>query len=132
MAQLYPEYADFLLGLNERIYDLADSFKKGWYVHPDFRGSWSIKNILPVLVEDLTYDGLAIAKGDQAMLAWWKMVYGDASTTDVAVGESTPVRKLRIGAKLNKDETDIAKSLLQYCKLDTWAMVEIWKKLMLI
>ena len=34
MAELYPEFAPFLLGLNERIYDLADIFKQCLYVHP--------------------------------------------------------------------------------------------------
>jgi hypothetical protein len=32
MAELYPEFAEFLLGLNQRIYDLADIFKQCLYV----------------------------------------------------------------------------------------------------
>lgn len=104
MAELYPEYADFMLDLNERIFDLADIVKEGMYVHPDFKGSWSIKNVLPVLVPDLSYKNLDIGKGDQAMLAWWNMINGSEKHPD-----------------------QVQKSLLKYCELDTLAMVEIWK-----
>ena len=75
---------------------------------PEFKGSWSIKNVLPVLVPKLSYKGLAIGKGDVAMKAWWELVRGGAS------GE-------------RKEE--ITKDLLKYCELDTLAMVEIWRML---
>ena len=119
MAELYPEYKDFLVGLNNRVYDLGDPFNKCWYVDPKLKGSWSIKNVLPVLVPELSYDGMSIGKGDQAMLAWWKMVYGDSSLTVAANGYKQPVRHNR----------DLEKDMLKYCELDTWAMVKIWRKL---
>lgn len=106
IAKLYPEFTEFLLGLNERIYDLADIFKQCLYVDPKFKGSWSIKNVLPVLVPELNYKDLEIRKGDQAMINWWKMTH---ELVDIVKQE------------------EIKKNLLKYCELDTWAMVEIWK-----
>ena len=103
MSKLYPEYKDFLLDLNKRIIDLADFIKKEHYIHPDFLGSWSIKDVLPVMIPDLSYKNLKVNKGDQAMLVWWELIH----TTD----------KLK------------AKELLEYCTLDTLAMFKIWEKL---
>ena len=108
MALIHPEYADFLSALNQRIYDLADFIKLAYYLHPDFKGSWSIKNVLPVMVPELSYQDMQIGKGDQAMMAWWEIVSGKMPA---AAAEKT------------------REALLKYCELDTWAMVKIWKSL---
>lgn len=108
MAERYPELAEMMLALNKRVYDLGDFFSKDMYIHPQFKGSWSIKNVLPVLVPSLSYKELEIGKGDQAMQAWWEMQNGSMSGEEKAV---------------------VKKNLLKYCELDTWAMVEIWRKL---
>jgi len=114
MAVMYPKYADFLHRINSRVWDLMEIFKQGLYIHPEFHGSWSIKNVLPVLVPELTYKGMSIAKGDEAMLAWWDLVHQRHSELD---SESI------------KHKDSIKQALLEYCQLDTLAMVEIWKKL---
>ncbi len=103
MGTIYPEHKEFLEDLNTRMIDLADFINKEMYIHPKFLGSWSIKNVLPVMVPDLSYKNLKINKGDIAMLTWWKMV--------------------------NKKDKKEAKDLLEYCKLDTLAMVRIWERL---
>ncbi len=108
MARLHPRFAAFLEDLNARIYDLADIINKGYYLHPGFKGSWSIKNVLPVMAPGLSYDGLDIAKGDQASMAWWRMNFDPPDEDEIA--------RLR-------------ESLLRYCELDTLAMVEIFRKL---
>jgi len=108
LAVIHPEYADFLLDLNERIYDLADFVKNGLYLHPHFKGSWSIKNVLPVMVPELSYEDLQIGAGDRAMTAWWEMVNGN-----LPAGE---IEKMK-------------EALLRYCELDTFAMVKIWQKI---
>ena len=69
MAKLHPEYAAFLEQLNERIYDLGDIVNLGYYLHPGFKGSWSIKHVLPVMVPELSYKGMVIGKGDQTSMA---------------------------------------------------------------
>ena len=89
MAELVPQYADFLLGLNRRMYDLRDIFSKGHYVHPDFHGSTSIKYVLPVLAPELSYAQQAIRSGDQAMLAWQRVIAGEITDTEI---EQNPPR----------------------------------------
>lgn len=108
MAKLHPEYAAFLEQLNHRIYDLGDIVNLGYYLHPGFKGSWSIKHVLPVMVPDLSYKGLAIGKGDQASMAWWNMTFGKID-------------------QLEKEQ--LTEALLRYCELDTLAMVEIFKRI---
>ena len=106
MAALYSEKKDFLENLNDRLFDLMDVFSKGHYVHPDFLGSASLKKVLPVLIPQLSYDGLKIASGEQAMLAWPDLINPDHP---------------------DEDKTQLKKDMLEYCKLDTLAMVEILK-----
>ena len=108
LSVIHPKYANFLLGLNERIYDLADFVKNGLYLHPHFKGSWSIKNVLPVMVPELSYEDMQIGAGDQAMTTWWEMVNGNLPTGEI---EKTK------------------EALLRYCELDTFAMVKIWQKI---
>lgn len=103
MAILYPEHKDFLNSINNRIVDLADFVKNGYYIHPGFLGSWSIKNVLPVMVPELSYKDLKVNKGDVAMIVWWNLVH-------------------------NEDKS-MAEDLIEYCKMDTMAMVKIWEKL---
>ena len=108
MAGRYPKYRPLLEGINTRIFDLMDIFSKGYYIHPEFHGSASIKQVLPVLVPERSYSSLAIQKGDEAMTAWKKLMDGDLPREEV-------------------DQT--RENLLRYCELDTLAMVEIWKAL---
>lgn len=108
LAQLCPEYADQLNSINERTFDLMTIFSDGLYVDYKFHGSASIKKVLPVLCPDLSYGELEIAEGATAMMKWHEMVYH------------------KVGF-IEKEK--IAKDLLKYCELDTWAMVEIWRKL---
>jgi hypothetical protein len=107
MAKLHPEYADFLENVNYRIYDLGDIVNLGYYLQPGFKGSWSIKNVLPVMVKELTYEGMAINKGDQASITWWNITFGDLTDHEKKV---------------------LIEGLEKYCELDTLAMVEIYKK----
>jgi len=107
MGELYPEYKEFLTDTNNRMFDLMEIVSKGYYLHPEFKGRWSIKNVLPVMVPELSYNDLDINKGDVAMIAWWEMIHSSDTNT--------------------KQKT--IDSLLKYCGLDTLAMVKIWEKL---
>ena len=76
--------------------------------HSEFRGSFSIKKVLPALVPDLSYDGLTISEGSAASVAYVEMTDPDTS----------------------KDRRDtLRKGLLEYCKLDTEAMVALYERL---
>ena len=101
MGERYTENAAFLNGINNRMVDLEDVFKVD-YVDARFYGSTSIKNVLPVVCPDLDYEELNIQDGAAAMEAWGRMV--NAS---------------------QQESEEIANDLLKYCRLDTYAMVEI-------
>ena len=110
MARLYPEYKNQLLDLNNRMYDLGDIFAKQFYVDYRFNGSWSIKNILPVLVPTLNYKHLkGIHDGTEAMQGWYNLVFSEIYYKD-----------------------QLKEELLRYCELDTYAMYEIYQYLLSI
>ncbi len=104
LANLYPECAEFMLSLNERIFDLLDIFAKGYYLHPAFKGKTSLKYVLPAFCKEISYQELAIGDGSAAMLAWHKMTAQQTSS---------------------EERVRIAQNLHQYCHLDTLAMVKI-------
>ena len=99
---------EFLGRLDARIADLIDVYAMQAYVHPDFKGKTSIKNILPVLVPSLSYKELGIQEGATATVRWNEIVTGQVDAAAAA---------------------QIRANLLQYCGLDTRAMVEIWRVL---
>lgn len=103
LAERYPDAADFLHGLNDRMVDLEDVFKRD-YVDIGFGGSTSIKKVLPVICPHLSYQEQDVQDGASAMEAWQRMVSAD---------------------KMEADQ--IADQLLSYCQLDTFAMVEIYR-----
>jgi len=128
MKRRYPQYSDLIENMNNRLWDLMEIFSKNWYLHPDFRGSYSIKKILPVLVPELTYKKMAISDGSMAMTKWVQMVYGGGITATTYAeseeDESEPVDIEQI--KVEKEQKDkIKNDLLRYCELDTLAMVRI-------
>ncbi len=108
MARRIPEVKEFMDGVNRRLYDLMDVFKKQYYVHKDFRGSTSIKKILPVLAPELSYEKLGIKEGGTAAESWNKITTGNISV---------------------EQKEKIKKDLLVYCGLDSYAMYAIWKVL---
>ena len=109
MAAQYSQHTDFLLGLNERVYDLMIPFDRvGWYQHPAFKGSASIKYVLPVLCPELSYKNLEIQNGNAAVIQWHHATDGRLSA---------------------EEQKNIFKHLLAYCHLDTLAMVRIWEVL---
>jgi hypothetical protein len=108
LAVRSPQNAEFLNDINNRIYDLMDIFQKQMHVHAGFKGSASIKKVLPVLVPELSYKDLEIHDGGMAMDAWFENIFN-------------------IKSEDKKQET--AENLLKYCYLDTYAMYAIWREL---
>jgi len=107
LAAGFPWYTLQLEAIADRLWDLEDIFKYH-YKHPDFRGSTSIKTVLPLLVPSLSYKALTIQRGDQAQSVWEEM--------------------LICLDKVHK--TQLINDLRAYCQLDTLAMVEIFKVLL--
>ena len=109
MAAMFPEFADFFADVNAHVYDLMKIFSDGHYVHPEFKGSSSIKKVLPVLCPHLSYKDLGISEGLTASISWYRAAKWE--TMDAA------------------ERRHIFDDLEEYCKLDTHAMVEIFNKL---
>lgn len=108
LATFVPDAADFLSDINSRIVDLMTPFSSGAYIDHRFKGSASIKNVLPVLLPDLSYKVLEIQEGGAAQRTWMQTV---------------------LDGKNPDQKEKILKDLIEYCKLDTLAMVEIYEKL---
>lgn len=106
LGQMDRNYAEFFENLNARMNDLMLPFSTGMYVDYHFKGSASIKNVLPVVVPELSYKDLNIKEGETAQVAWTNAVHGGASE-DV--------------------KAQVLKDLEVYCELDTFAMVEIFR-----
>jgi len=106
MVEMFPEYADYLAYMNNKMFDLKEIFSDGDYVDYRFNGSNSIKHVLPVLVSELSYKTLEVRDGTMALDLWGRMV---------------------MDKDFNKDKDSAREDLLEYCKMDTWAMVEIYR-----
>lgn len=107
LRDAFPDLSGPLEDILSRLVDLLRIVTEYVY-HPDFKGSYSIKKVLPVLVPDLSYKGLAIADGDAAITRFARMARGEITGTDI---ETT------------------RRQLLAYCKLDTLAMLRLHETL---
>lgn len=108
LATFVPSEANYLKDINERIVDLMIPFSRNWYIDAEFKGSASIKAVLPVLVPELSYKALGIQEGATAQRVWMEAV---------------------LDGKHDDQKVQILSDLIEYCKLDTLAMVEIYKAL---
>lgn len=104
LAQQYPQYAERLRALKDRAWDLCAVVRSTTY-HPEFRGSFSIKDVLPALVPDMSYEGMAIANGLAVAPAWDRLLH-DKSMTPA-------------------ERSELRTNLLDYCGQDTMAMVRV-------
>jgi len=122
LGEIFPKYKKGLEKISNRIFDLLFLIKSNTkfyeelgfndeeaklfnYYHKDLNGSFSIKNVLPVFSK-LTYENMEVANGMEALSTF-------ASFNDL--DEETYKKKY--------------KALIEYCKQDTWAMVEILRGL---
>ena len=75
-----------------------------------FAGSYSLKAVLPALVPEMSYEGMAVANGQDAGLAWKSLVLGGLDQSE-------------------RDRT--RRALLDYCGKDTLALVRLLETLRL-
>ena len=111
LAKLYPDLSDHLTNIADHIIDLIDPFRAGDYYVPAMGGSFSIKSVLPALCPgdpELNYHNL----DDRCQNG------GDAMTIFPQIKDMDP-----------EEAQASRQALLNYCKLDTWAMVKVWEKL---
>ncbi len=111
MAGGFPDLAPHLLNIADNIVDLLVPFQKGYYYAPPMDGSFSIKKVLPALfLNDKALDYHNLKGGVRNG--------GDAMNIYPQMGSMTPVEREKT-----------RQALLEYCGLDTFAMIKIWQKL---
>ena len=103
LSDYYEDLSADVTTIIERIFDLLPVARKHYY-HPQMKGSWSIKAVLPTIAPELAYDDLEVADGGMAMEAFSEMMMPDIT---------------------DKRHNELYKALLKYCERDTWAMVAI-------
>jgi len=103
LAELFPQFASQLLDITERFFDLL-TVARNHYYHPDMKGSWSIKAILPTIAPELDYGNLAVSDGLMAQEAYKEAIHS----------RTTPERK-----------EEVRNAMLKYCEQDTIAMLKI-------
>jgi predicted RecB family nuclease len=103
LAAWLPEFSGRIEKIQRRLWDLLPVMRNHVY-HPRFAGSYSIKNVLPALVPGMTYEGMVVADGTNAGLAWEALTRGGLDQTE-------------------RDR--IKRALLDYCGQDTLALVRL-------
>jgi hypothetical protein len=102
----FPKYEKPLQAIIDRMVDLKIPFSKKWIDIPACLGSASIKIVLPVFIPELSYEDLDIQEGMTASFVYSQLQYQDDTT-----------------------QLTQRQQLLEYCKLDTFAMVRIFEKM---
>ena len=125
LANLYPKYSAKLLTIREKTADVLDLLRTNKTFYKDafpnsnevinyynkaLSGSYSIKKTLPVLAPTLTYEGMDVGNGVQAYIAY--INYDSDQPTFNTL----------------KTKAERREALKRYCQQDTWAMVEILRK----
>ena len=106
LGDRFPRLKRSLLTINERIVDLLKIAEQRYY-HPDQKGSWGIKKVLPTVFPELRHDALeGVQDGGMVMNAYQEAI-------------SPKTSKSR--------QAEIEQQLLKYCRLDTYAMVKLWQ-----
>ncbi len=104
LAVMFPDLASGLNGLIERLVDLLP-LTKAHYYHPEMKGSWSLKDVLPTVAPDLDYGDLdEVQTGTDAQLAYLEAVDPETSKSRRA---------------------ELKSRMLEYCKMDTLGLVKL-------
>jgi hypothetical protein len=107
LAECFPQYRKQLLAICDRLVDLIVPFRNRYVYDYKMNGSASIKSVLPALFPELDYSKLNISDGGTASLSYLNLFY-----------------------LTNKNQIAlIRENLLEYCKMDTWAMVKLYEYL---
>jgi hypothetical protein len=105
LAEAFPRLRREIYAVISRLWDLLSVIQRHYY-HPDFKGSFSLKSVLPALVPSLDYGDLEIRDGALASLLYHRMVFGNET-----------------------DKDRLTSALLEYCKRDTLGMLEVRRAL---
>jgi len=107
LAVSCPQHATALLEARDKVEDLLPVVKNHLY-HPEFRGSFSIKNVVPALLPEMAYEGLDVGDGQTA--SW--------------ILETLLCRP----EELSPEEREVLREqLIAYCEHDTAVMVALFR-----
>jgi len=107
LAAHCPDQSEEIASIMKNIRDLMAPFRRKDIYHWQFNGSYSIKAVLPALAPELSYHELAVSNGEMAASTW-----------------------LRMHHESNEEQLEeMRQQLLEYCHLDTFAMVKILEKM---
>lgn len=104
LASQFPQYQETLFDINSRMVDLAFPFSVGLVYDTRMRGYYSLKVLLSVVDENLSYADIDIHHGMDAVYSWRKIDKDQA-----------------------EDVNKIKKTLLEYCGLDSYAMIVVYR-----
>jgi hypothetical protein len=107
LAAWLPEFSGRIKKIQRRLWDLLPVVRNHVY-HPAFAGSYSLKAVLPALIPEMTYEGMEVADGTDAGLAWESLIRGGQDRAECE---------------------RIQKALLDYCGQDTLALVKLMERL---
>jgi hypothetical protein len=107
LGSSFPKHRETLNSIIVNMIDLMSPYRSKNIYHWQFNGSYSLKAVLPALVPELTYNSLAINNGSMASEAWLNMRNSDD----------------------NEEKERLRQGLLEYCHLDTLAMVKILERM---
>jgi hypothetical protein len=106
-AALYPEYLDWKDSIFSDFLDISTPFRLFYYYNPSQKGTASLKSVLPALT-GIDYKDLTICDGNTANLEYLRIQYKP---------------------KWVEDKEKVLADLVQYCRMDSWAMVKILESL---
>jgi hypothetical protein len=105
IARDFPQYEKEIQVVVGKIIDLMKPFQNKSYYTPEMKGSYSIKAVLPALIPEMKYDNLEISDGGAASRIFESLYYEN----DLA--------------KI----ADTRKALLEYCGMDSMALLLLLK-----
>ncbi len=103
LASWLPEFSGRIKKIQRRLWDLLPIVRDHVY-HPAFGGSYSLKSVLPALVPKMSYEGMEVADGQAAGLAWESLVRGGLD---------------------HGERERIGRALVGYCGQDTLALLRL-------
>ena len=104
LAVQFPRKAKQINGILSNVRDLLVPFKGRALYSWEQQGSHSIKDVLPAFVKDMSYEGLEVGDGGEAIEAYQKMCTVADNPQELG---------------------NTRKALLEYCCQDTLAMVRL-------
>lgn len=109
MQEMNPDLAEDLAALEAKLVDLKKVVHYHVY-HPLFAGSFSLKEVLPALAGIDYKDTVTIADGEEASVKLARLLFYTQELSDI-------------------ERARLRRELLEYCRLDTWAMVRVLETL---